>query len=763
VAPPAARAGTRIRGRGRADRAGKCSPGDLRADRWLERIVSQSSSISSRRERRWYLLFGLLPLALAAPARAQPDPSSCPAGNLLAGKQPWAWQDIRGSLALATDGEVAPEGAQWNAPLAVELTTAAATLTWDLGAALPLAAAWIQADANDAYTVWGSLDGRAFRDLGRIDPVEGHGLRGRKLALGGATVRFLRFGEGIGDGFYSLSELQLFCALPTPFPPPLKVTAAPPAAVARTLYSYWNDQTSARWELLLAALGFALLQWGWRLRREGRPEAHARLRDRLLAALGIVAALSYVNLGFFHFGAFIHDHEWTHYYLGAKYTKELSYDRLYECLSTADAEDGLRRRVELRKIMNLRTNVLERTDDVLAHPERCKRHFTAARWQDFKRDAAFFRARQSPRRWDDVQIDHGYNATPVWTAAGTALANLGPASDAQLYTLALLDPAYLIALIALVGWAFGWRVLAVALLVFATNFPSRFYWTGGSFLRWDWLFHTVAAICLLKKGRPALAGAALAYATLLRVFPLFVFVGPALALGWHLQRHGRLDRPLVRFFAAAAATGAVLVLLSLPLTGGVPAYRAFVQNTFKHQGTPMTNDMGLRTVIAWRPGEVGRLLRNDGVDPWGTWKQARLDRFREARPLFLLLSVGALVLLARATRRAESWVAAALALTLIAVGVELTSYYYAFIIGLALLHERREEVGRWLLLLTAFTQVVAWAPLRGMSTWYDEQYTAMAAASLVIFTALLWRFGSRATPLVGTGITRRAESDEAHP
>ena len=51
----------------------------------------------------------------------------------------------------------------------------------------------------------------------------------------------------------------------------------------------------------------------------------------------------------------------------------------------------------------------------------------------------------------------------------------------------------------LAWWAFGWRTTCVALAVFATNFPSRFYWTGGAFLRWDWLFYFVGGICLVKK------------------------------------------------------------------------------------------------------------------------------------------------------------------------------------------------------------------------------------------------------------------------
>jgi hypothetical protein len=677
-------------------------------------------------------------LALGA---ASSSPADCPEGDLLAGRRPWAWQDLRGRAERATDGEVAPEGAMWDAPLAVVLDTGAATLTWDLGAVTPLAVAWIQADANDEYTVWGSEDGRAFRPLGRIEPVAGHGLRGRTLALGGTPVRFLRFGEGQGDGLYSLSEIAVYCRIPTPFPPALRVGDARPAVVAPTIYTYWNDASSARWELALAVLGLALLGWGAALRRAGRPEAHRRLRDRMLAVLGVVAALTYVNFGFFHFGRFIHEHEWTHYYLGAKYAPELSYDRLYHCLSTADAEDGLRRRVELRKVTNLRTNALETTAEILAHPEACTSHFSAARWQAWKRDVAFFRARQSARGWDAVQVDHGFNPPPAWTALGRLLTSLAPASATQVALLALLDPLYLAAALALVWWAFGWRVLSVALLAFATFFPCRFYWTGGSFLRWDWLFYTVAAVCCLKKERPALAGAALAYATLLRIFPVFVFVGPALALGWHLRRERRLEPRLARFFAAAAISGVLLFSASLVAGGGFSTYRAFAQNTRKHQSTAMTNDVGLQTVVAWRPREVGRFLNDSRlVDPWDPWKRARLAAFHAARPLYLVLVLGYLALLAVAVRRVPPWVAAALSLTLIAVGVELLSYYYAFILAVALLAHEREEVGPWLLVLAAFSGVIAWAPFPWMSSWFDEQFTAISAATVAVFAAILWRF-----------------------
>ena len=49
-------------------------------------------------------------------------------------------------------------------------------------------------------------------------------------------------------------------------------------------------------------------------------------------------------------------------------------------------------------------------------------------------------------------------------------------------------------------------VFALGLIMLGTNWASRFfYWTGGAMLRHDWLFFTVAVVCLLKKrGAPSL-------------------------------------------------------------------------------------------------------------------------------------------------------------------------------------------------------------------------------------------------------------------
>lgn len=710
---------------------------------------------------RLFSFLATITLLAAAPAARA---ASCPAGNLLAGKTPVA-VDVRGRVALVTDGERATEGAIWNAAPAVVLANGAANLTWDLGEVVTVDAAYAQADNNDHYTLFGSLDGVTYRTLGRIGPVDEIGLRGRTVGLGKAEVRYLRFGEGIGDGFYSLAELAVYCQLPNPFPPALKVAAAPTAVAARNIYTYWNDQAAARVQLVLAVLGFLLLAWGRWLAHVGRAGAFAKLRTRLLAVLGLLAAGAYLNYGALHFGNFIHGHEWVHYYVGSKYFPELGYTRLYECLSTADVEAGLRRRVELRPITNLQTNVLEKNDDVIAHPERCKQHFSAERWQGFSRDVAFFRGRMGARGWDDIQLDHGYNATPLWNTLGAFLASRSPANQTQLYLLAALDPIYLAATVGVLWWAFGWRVLAVALLVFATNFPNRFYWTGGAYMRWDWLFFLSATVACLRKERWALGGAALAIATGLRVFPVFMFIPLGIAAVVQLVRTralAKIDPGLKRFFAAAALTGTLLFGVSLVGSGGIASYQAFAANTTKHQATPLTNHVGLRTVVAWRPSEVGRILKNNETDPWQRWKEARLAAWERSKPLWALIFLGfvALTGLAAFAQRPEPWVLAALGVALIPIGVELTSYYMAFIIAVAVLYEKREEVGLVLLAMTFYTQLVAWAPIRYMSTWLDEQFTAMSAATVLAFALVIWCFRD---PAAVAAIKARLQSLRAGP
>ena len=818
------------------------------------------------------LYFCLLHCLWTAPAHAQ-GISSAPAGggacttdNLLAGKRPWQLQDVRGDAGLITDGSVAPEGAQWDAPVGVVLDTGASSVTYDLGQPTPITGLYLQADANDTYKVHGSLDGTpgSYKLVVEIENASdrGHGLRGRSVQIPAMTVRYLRVGEGVGDGFYSIAEFAVFCRVPSPFPPAMRQVQAPLAPVVKRPWyklDWWEDHASARTEMGIALFALLLLAWGYwsektgkdvevsasvprlvaffslaihaalavvliylttwvptwlallvfylsceftllvtpvaagfvtplrlivaRVRERRAPtvtvtkppalSAAATVRRQLLVLVGIVSFFAYWNFGAFHFGNYVHYWDSYHYYVGSKYFKELSFDLLYECSSIADSEEpSMRRKVELRKIMDLRTNVLGGTAEILANPDHCKKHFTPQRWQMFKKDIEYFRSRHGVKRWEEVTTDHGYNATPVWTIVGQALANLAPASDAQMWFLTRIDPVLILGMIAMIWWAFGWQVLCVGLAVFATNFPSRFYWTGGSYLRWDWLFHMTAGVCLIKKGKPIFGGYLVAYSALLRVFPGFMFLGPIFIVIQQLldQTKGRpwwqrlppaqlpamlrkVERSHLMVILGAALAVATLVPVSLVTSNGVEGYRTFLQNSKKHTSTPLTNYMGWRTVVTYKEKEAGRFLRTDRLeDPWKDWKDARLRTFHHRKWSYIAGILGFLVLLYRAVRGMTAWEATALSSMMIAVVPELTCYYYSFLIVMALLWHTRKEVGLALLAVTAATGFIDWAPTQflprvfpftslQMPTWLDEQYTWMSVATLLGIGYILYEYG----------------------
>jgi hypothetical protein len=773
--------------------------------------------------RKLALTLGFTLAASAAgisPARADglQSTADCTTENLLSKKLPIWRQDIRGDLHLPTDEAVAPEGAQWDAPVGVILDTPAGSLTYDLGAVKPVSSFLLQADANDTYKIWGAEENKpeSFKLLVEVDNVvaQGHGFRTRTLTIGATPVRYLKVGEPVGDGSYSIAEFQAYCRAPTPFPPKLTVSNAPPAIVVQPgfwKFAWWENDASSRVEMSLAFGALALLGWGLWLTKRGREDFKRKLRDRLLMVVGVLSFCAYWNFGSFHFGNYVHMWDTFHYYVGSKYFKELSYDRLYECVAVADSEEpGLRRRVELRKVMNLRTNMMVGTQDILANPGLCKDHFTPERWASFKHDVAYFRNHHDTKRWEEAQTDHGYNGTPVWNIVGTTLANLSPVSDDQITFLTRIDPFFILGIILMSWWAFGWRTMCVALAVFATNFPSRFYWTGGAFLRWDWLFYMVGGVCLIKKERPLLGGFFLGYSTLLRIFPLFIFAGPILVIFRQLwgkvgewpkpaaqtapggaaapaapapassQSAGdappprqwwqpepweswqalaaRVDRRFVRVLAGAALAAAILVPISLVTSNGIEGYRAFAFNTQKHKETPLTNYMGLRTVVIYSPAEAGRNMKDDRQeDPWGPWKRQKVKTFHAREPFYFFLVACFLVLLYQALKDAEPWVACALGGMTMAVGVELTCYYYSFLFAITLLYHKRREAGAILLGATALTGFIDWSPTRYLpdvkpwmnfkfSQWLDEQYMAMSVVTLAAFCLILYRF-AHARPL----------------
>jgi hypothetical protein len=133
---------------------------------------------------------------------------------------------------LLQDGVASTDGDVWNSPRAVILSPAG-VIEWDLGRTEIVAALRIQADNNDRYLVWGSLDGTRWYPIWVANAVELPGIQTRTSPELSAQARFLRLTAEGGDAMYSISELEVFdsatalagaqlerIAPPPPPPPP---------------------------------------------------------------------------------------------------------------------------------------------------------------------------------------------------------------------------------------------------------------------------------------------------------------------------------------------------------------------------------------------------------------------------------------------------------------------------------------------------------------------------------------------------------------
>ncbi len=429
--------------------------------------------------------------------------------------------------------------------------------------------------------------------------------------------------------------------------------------------------------LIAAAAALLLLLHHYRV-----PWACRRSRRLpILTALAAMALVNYLNYFAFHGHgrrAFVHLHDVAHYYLGSKYYTELGYTELYTAMLRAEAElTGDRfKAIEARDLatyerVHIRT-LLQRSEPV-------KAAFSARRWQDFSTDVAYFRDRLD-MHYGKVLLDHGYNPTPVWALLGGALAGRVPAgSETGILLLTLLDPLLLVLAFAAVRYAFGLETTLLALIQFCVVFGATFGWTGGAFARYLWFFAAACAFACLHRRRYAPAGALLALATMLRVFPAF-FIAPLAfkaAAAWWRRRH--VPARYRHFFISFGATAGLLFALTGLLPRGFGHWTEFRANMARHVANISPNVVGLTEALTLRWGDDDQVTAQE----FEALKARRQGIYRlQLAVVFLPL----LLLTARRAPRQTDLGALALALPLLYAGLSLAAYYYAFLIVLLLVH-----------------------------------------------------------------------------
>lgn len=463
-----------------------------------------------------------------------------------------------------------------------------------------------------------------------------------------------------------------------------------------------------------------------------------RLGGGGLGVFAVVAVCAYFQFGRVSAGL-VHRWEMYHYYVGAKYHAELGYERLYECAALADAENGAPPRPG-RRIRDLRTDGTLLAAEVSNAPEQCKAHFSAARWSTFKSDIGFFR-RGLGKRWEQAQLDHGYNPPPLWTATWGKLAQQVPLTVRNLQLLAGLDVLLMLGVLTALWACFGRTTAALGAVFWGTQAASEFGWTGGGLGRQDWLFFAVLGVGLLRRNRNAWAGAALALSGQLRLFPLLFLVGAGLVLLARCWRERRLSGPARRLLAGAALATSIGLGVSVA-HGGARDYRDFWSHIQLRREAVVNNHMGLRTLLSAAP-VAAETMGSEGPR-WYAERRERLVRFDLAfkvAALALAGLVGAAICQAR-----RAWLGVSLATALVPLLLDPANYYYSCFVLLVPLFAQRRAFGVLLCVTAAGGQLLSLrfaapeARFVALSCLYVG-VSVLSAVSLLKIPSLAWSLG----------------------
>jgi hypothetical protein len=490
------------------------------------------------------------------------------------------------------------------------------------------------------------------------------------------------------------------------------------------------DRDLALLQVLLAAAALALLVFGWWLDRTGRAHLWIRSRRFALALLALLSLGSYFD---FFRSTHLQKHEFFHYYLGAKYSPELGYHGIYRCAMAAAFEQGFPERDPLFWVTDLRDNETRMFWAVAPRSPRCDGAFSPVRWEAFKVDVARFREILGSE-WRTVLGDHGYNPSPIWTLIARPLTGLVPVETSSLWILARLDLALVLSLLAAIGWAFGLEAACVAAIAWGANPNTGYRWIGDAFLRSVWLWSAMLGLCLLRRGRPAGAGALLTLSSLLRIFPaLFVF-GYAFRQLRLWLRERTLEAGFRRFVVSASITGLLLVAGAAAAAGRGPGiYLEFSRRLSVLTEFVPNNGFGLRHLLSYTSEKPSAEVV-DGVRTvrTGSIQKLRNEKLAERRLLYWGAIAAFLALFWRASRSAQDWEAAAMGAALIPVLTMPASYYLSFALATALLATRRPRIGIELMLA-----LVGWNLAHWFYPYLPRGFLISSAIGLAFFLAVL--------------------------
>lgn len=440
--------------------------------------------------------------------------------------------------------------------------------------------------------------------------------------------------------------------------------------------------TVDQWDGLVHALGAALGLGLWALATRAKS---ARTRTGLYAAVLAVGLTTFPGYDRLRGQNFLHPPEQFHYVFGAKYFPELGYTGLYDVTTQLSLEQNLQMPLHVR---NLRTGLLESAASAYPRAEAFLPNFRGMRLYELTQDLRDF-ARVAPGAAVAAMVDHGFNGTPTWIGVARAVERDAPITRERLLVYASIDVVLLSGLAMAFFWAFGLESTALAALLLGTAWVYRFAWTGGSFLRYDWVVALGLALVALRKEKPGLAGGLLAWSTALRLFPAAFALAAGLSFLFRARdRAGRVD--LARFVIGYALVAGFAVWVGLHAGRGPAAFREFGERISTHHSTWASNHIGFDSI-----GTLDRIVvarpstdPND-VDPFQAYVAPVEAARHTRRPFFLVFVLGTIALVAAAARKLPPWRAMPLGAAVVFSMSAISGYYWVMLLVVPLVAERR--------------------------------------------------------------------------
>lgn len=326
--------------------------------------------------------------------------------------------------------------------------------------------------------------------------------------------------------------------------------------------------------------------------------AKGTIRNSISFALFVLGISAWWNFSLLRGDPHVHFWEQYHYVLTGKYFDEIRYDGLYRCSMEALLESSGNSALRETPFRDLSDNRYRTLREQVALHGTCRSRFEGERWSAWKADVNWFHAAVGAR-WNRMLFDHGCNASPIWLfIAGLWLHDTPVSRDLLVWNLCLDLIGLLVMWVALAA-SIGIGPVSIAAVLWGTNVLGGEQWTGGAFLRKDWLIAMGLSLAVLKRKRLCEGAVLLSVAIASRILPV-LNLAALVAL-----RKGRSLRYFRNVFSAL-----VILIGITSVSPGLKSWSEFIGVLAKHQATEGGNVVGLPrlvdNIVMCRYGTAGR-------------------------------------------------------------------------------------------------------------------------------------------------------------